>query len=199
MRKELEHYYIGESYGGDQEWFSDWWMYHGGCGAVTACECCIYLARYRGMENLYPFDAQGVTKEGFLTFGMYMKPFLSPRARGINSTALYIDGFNDYLATRQGTVPKLTDFQGTGDVEEAARLIRAQIDAGLPVPYLMLLHTDKALEDFYWHWFVLNGYDDADGRFMVRAFTYGETGWFDLRHLWDTGHEEKGGFVLLGI
>ena len=45
MRKELEHFYIGEALGGSQDWFMDPFMKLGGCGAVTACDICIWLAR----------------------------------------------------------------------------------------------------------------------------------------------------------
>ena len=83
--------------------------------------------------------------------------------------------------------------------EDAAALIRGQIDTGLPVPYLLLLHQDKALEDFNWHWFILNGYDDSPEGLMVKAVTYGEWTWINFPHLWDTGKEEKGGFVILSI
>ena len=197
--KELGHYMIGDSYGGSQDWFTELWMNRGGCGAVTACDVCIYLAKYREMTNLYPFDPQNVTREDFLAFGNQMRPYLSPRHRGINTTTLFIDGFKDYLATLSGPVPAMTDFQGTGNVEDAAALIRSQIDAGLPVPYLMLLHSDKALEDFNRHWFILNGYDDSPEGLMVKAVTYGEWQWFNFPHLWDTGKEEKGGFVILSV
>ena len=198
--KELPYFSIDGQYGSNQDWFTDFWMNKGGCGAVTACDACLCLALSRNMRQLSPVDPETVTKEAFLAFAGVMRPYLSPRPSGINRTKLFIDGFSAYLDERcPGASLSLSSLEGTETWEAAGAAIRAQIDAGLPVPYLMLLHTDKALEDFYWHWFVLNGYDDADGRFMVRAFTYGETGWFDLRHLWDTGHEEKGGFVLLGI
>ena len=197
--KELGHYTIGDSYGGSQDWFTELWMNRGGCGAVTACDVCIYLAKYRGMTNLYPFDPQNVTREDFLAFGNQMRPYLSPRHRGINTTKLFIDGFSDYLAALPGKIPAMTDFQGTESAEDAAALIRSQIDAGLPVPYLLLLHQDKTLEDFNWHWFILNGYDDSPEGLMVKAVTYGEWTWINFPHLWDTGKEEKGGFVILSI
>ena len=54
----------------------------GGCGAVTACDCCIYFAREFGYENLYPYDSQNLTKESFIAFSKIMKPYLSPRMRG---------------------------------------------------------------------------------------------------------------------
>ena len=44
MKKELEYFYIGKAYGGNQEWFFDAMMRIGGCAAVTACDSCIYLS-----------------------------------------------------------------------------------------------------------------------------------------------------------
>ena len=197
--KELEHFFIGESCGGNQDWFTDWWMNHGGCAAVTACDCCIVLARKMGLRSLYPFDADHVTRSDFLAFGAMMRPFLHPRPTGVNKTGLYMDGFRDYLAFRGETGLTLRAVEGTEDVRTAEREIRAAIDGGFPVPYLMLLHTDKALEDYNWHWFLLNGYDGEGESFRVKAVTYGEARWLDFPHLWDTGHGRKGGFVVLSL
>ena len=199
MKKELDHYYIGDSYGGSQDWFTDLWMNRGGCGAVTAVECCISLALNRGLTQLYPFDASHVTKEDFLAFSMQMKPYLRPRPMGINKTSLFMDGFREYLATRPPTGLTMTSVEGSAPGEEAVDVIRRQLDLGFPVPYLMLLHHDRALEDFHWHWFVLNGYDEDSARFMVKAFTYSEWYWMDLRYLWDTRREDKGGFVVFSL
>ena len=199
MKRELEHYRIGGSYGGNQDWFTDLWMNRGGCGAVTACESCIILARSHGLTGLYPFDAQNVTKEDFIAFAMQMKPYLSPRPRGICKTSLYMDGFRDYLATRPATGLTMTSVEGDAPAETAVETIRRQLDRGLPVPYLMLLHHDKALEDFRWHWFLLNGYEEDEDGFFVKAVTYGEWVWLDLRYLWDTRSPEKGGFVVYDL
>ena len=199
MKRELKHYYIEESYGGNQDWFTDLWMNRGGCGAVAACESCIILARSHGLTDLYPYDAAHVTREDFISFSMQMKPFLRPRPMGINKTSLFMDGFREYLATRPDVGLRMTSVEGDSPVEEAVSVIRAQLDAGFPVPYLMLLHHDKKLEDFHWHWFVLNGYDEDDGEFLVKAVTYGEWKWLDLRYLWNTGHKEKGGFVVFSL
>ena len=199
MKRELRHYYIDKSYGGNQDWFSDLWMNRGGCGAVTACECCMSLAINHGLRDLVPFDPETVTKESFLDFAMRMKPYLRPRPKGINKTSLFMDGFRDYLATLPDTGLAMTSVEGCESTETAVDTIRRQLDAGFPVPYLMLLHRDKALEDFFWHWFVLTGYDEDEDGFLVKAVTYGEWIWLDLRHLWDTGEEEKGGFVVFSL
>ena len=199
MKRELRHYRIGNSYGGNQDWFTDLWMNRGGCGAVAACECCISLARNRGLRDLVPFDTDSVTKEDFLAFAMQMKPYLRPRPKGINRTSLFMDGFRDYLASIPDTGLRMASVEGDAPTETAVDTIRRQLDLGFPVPYLMLLHRDRQLEDFYWHWFVLTGYDEDEEGFLVKAVTYGEWIWLDLRHLWDTGHDEKGGFVVFSL
>ena len=197
MRKELPHFSVGQSYGGNQEWFPERWMKMGGCGAVTACDLCIYLARYKAMPALYPFDASNVSLEDYLAFGRIMRVHLGPRFSGIHKTQTYIDGFNDYLAARCVRPVELFGVSGEEDVESALAAIRDSIDSGFPVPYLMLRHRDKGLQDYIWHWFLLNGYDDCGGGFMVKAVTYGESRWLDLRRLWRTGRRKKGGFVLV--
>ena len=80
--QELNLFKIEGSVGGNQDWFRDFWMKKGGCGTVTACDCCIYFAREFGYENLYPYDSQNLTKESFIAFSKIMKPYLSPRMRG---------------------------------------------------------------------------------------------------------------------
>ncbi len=197
MRKELAHFTVGESYGGDQNWFSDHWMKIGGCGAVTACDVCVYLAKYRDMPELYPFDPDSVTKEDYLAFAERMRKFLGPRHMGINKTEIYTDGFNDYLNDCGVRPIRFRSCSGDEDVETAVKLVKDQIDRGFPVPYLMLLHRDVKLDDYMWHWFLLNGYDESDRAFRVKVVSYGEGKWMDLRHLWRTGRRQKGGFVLI--
>lgn len=197
MRTELEHFRIGAYIGGDQEWFSDPWMKIGGCGAVTACDLCIYLAKHKDMRALYPFDPNEVTMEDYLAFGMRMRAFLSPRTTGIHKTEIYIDGFDAYLASCGVRPIRMQGVGGDTDVQTAGQLIRDQIDRGFPVPYLMLMHRDKRLKDYFWHWFLLNGYDTADDAFRVRVVSYGEQTWMDFSHLWQTGRRPKGGFVRI--
>lgn len=197
MRKELAHFRVGQSYGGDQEWFDDQWMKLGGCGAVTACDLCIYLARHRGLTALYPFDPNSVSKEDYLAFGEKMRPYLSPRPTGIHRTQTYVEGFDRYLAQCGVATLRLRSISGREDEHTAQGLIQDQIDRGFPVPYLMLRHRDKALKDYVWHWFLLNGYAEAEDAFWVKTVTYGEAGWLELRRLWQTGYSQKGGFVLI--
>ena len=197
MKKELDHFLIDESYGGNQEWFSDAWMKIGGCGAVTACDLCICLAKYKEMESLCPFDPDAISLEKYLEFGMQMKKYLSPRMTGIHKTSIYVDGFNEYLKDVGVHTLGLENISGDEDLATAVELVKDQIDRGFPIPYLMLLHTDKRLDDYMWHWFLLNGYDESDGTFLVSVVSYGRKKWMDLNHLWNTGKIRKGGFVRI--
>ncbi len=78
----------------------------------------------------------------------------------------------------------------------AALTIKKQIDSGYPVPTLILNHRDKSLKDYVWHWFLINGYEEAGDTLMVKAVTYSSSQWLDLRKLWETGHSKRGGLIL---
>ncbi len=196
MIRVLPHYFIGEQCGIDQDWFPGFWMRIGGCGAVTACEICIYLARFRGRRELCPFDPKHITRADALAFGEIMRPYLHPRVSGIDKTEIFMDGFRAYLASR-GTALTMESLEGDAPYAAAETAVRTRIDRGMPVAYLMLLHRDKALDDYMWHWFVLNGYEDGPEGFRVRALTFGEEKWMDFAHLWDTGRSPRGGMVLI--
>ena len=60
-KKELEYFFVEESYGGNQDLFTDVTMRDGGCGAIAACESCIYFARTNDMRNLYPHPIQEIS------------------------------------------------------------------------------------------------------------------------------------------
>ena len=65
MKKELDYFMIDGEFGGNQDWFTNIVMNVGGCGAATACDSCIYLAKYKGMKELYPFDLEQMDKEAY--------------------------------------------------------------------------------------------------------------------------------------
>jgi hypothetical protein len=209
MKKELDHFYIGNSYGGNQDWFDSFLMRVGGCGAETACDISICLARQYGLTGLYPFDAGRLTRRDYVRFGNIMKPYLRPRMRGINRISIFIDGYSKYLTDRGEDRVALDGLQGTASYEEAAAAIRGSIDSGVPVACLILNHRNRRFSDYVWHWFILNGYDERryapdsssaaagiEDTLFVKAVTYSEYEWLDLRGLWDTGCDEKGGLVL---
>ncbi len=197
MKKELPHYRIGSSYGGNQEWFRGFMMKIGGCAAETAIECCIYFDRSFSTK-LCPFDVNKITKEDFISFGEIMKPYLTPRMSGINRLSLFTDGFSDYLKSKNSSV-SFENFEGDRPYEAAERALVNQLDNNIPVPYLCLYHSDRRFKDYEWHWFLINGYEIKDGRLLVKAVTYSAWEWLDFYNLWHTGRENKGGMVLLSL
>ena len=82
MRRELEHFHIGDSYGGNQDWFPTFMMRIGGCGAETACDSNMYFALHRGMTTIAPENAVTLSREEYVRFAYKMKPYLSPRRTG---------------------------------------------------------------------------------------------------------------------
>ena len=201
MRKELEHFYIGSSYGGNQDWFRTFMMRIGGCGAETACDSSLYFAIHRDIENIYPFDKNDLTKADYVKFAHMMEKYLWPRMSGINRVDIFIEGYAVYLKDRGIRNIEMEELSGSEPYEKAAAAMIRQIDNGYPVPLLILNHRDRSLKDYVWHWFLINGYDRPDGTedIRVKAVTYSGYQWLDLRKLWDTGYMNRGGAVLYRI
>ena len=200
-RAELGYYQVGGDYGWNQEKFRDPIMNGGGCAAVTACDSCIYFRRYFGMDEICPLDPSDVTPEGYQNFAAVMKPYLHPRWRGIDTLDVYMDGLGRYFSDKGEKRISMRGFAGERTFDEAAAAIKAQIDERLPIPCLMLKHKDKKFQDFTWHWFIINGYEEnpAAGSVLVKIASYGEWIWLDLKELWDTGYAQKGGLILYEI
>ena len=204
MKKVLDYFTIDGAYGGNQDWFTNVVMHFGGCGAATACDSCIYLAKYKGMEQLYPYDISHLNKDDYKKFSQIMKPYIKPRIGGVKKLEWYIEGLTRYISDVNEkehvdlSLP-MDMLSGTASCVQAKQAIIHQIDRGYPVPYLMLEHTDRSrFEDFIWHWFLVVGYEEKEegGNFLVTAATYGEASELPFEELWDTGYEEKGGLIL---
>ena len=196
MKRELEHFYIGESYGGSQDWFPTFMMRMGGCAAETACDSSIYFALHRGLSGIAPDHAGMLTKKDYIRFAYVMKPYLSPRPGGVDRVETYIDGYADYLRDHGETKLHMTPLQGTEPFSVAQEAVIRQINHGYPIPMLILRHRDKKYADYVWHWFLLNGYDDTGDAFLVKAVTYSAYAWLDFGELWNTGFSKRGGLVL---
>ena len=200
-KKELEYFFVEESYGGNQDLFTDVTMRDGGCGAIAACESCIYFARTNDMRNLYQHPLQEISWNEYHDFAYIMKHYLCPRPNGIDTLELFMEGFGEYLKDVKDTRLQMEGFHGTHTYEEAVQAVKTQIDAACPIPYLMLKHKNEkgALEDYIWHWFILAGYEITEDDLLVKAVSYGEYKWFSLSEMWDTGYDKKGGMILYHI
>ncbi|MBQ7263626.1 MAG: hypothetical protein IJR14_07880 [Synergistaceae bacterium] len=197
MRKELSYVRIEGSLGGSQDWLRERDMHRGGCAAVTACDLCIHLALHDGSRCLYPYDVERLDKESFIRFAQDMKPYLAPRYHGVDFLEIYLCGLSQYWHDTGYAGMRAEGLAGSAPFSAAEEAIRSQLDAGLPIPYLMLYHQDPALGDLEWHWFNLIGYEDVRDGLLVEVVTYGEPQWIGLRQLWETGEERRGGLIRL--
>ncbi len=204
MIKELPHFQIKKSYGGNQDWMKDPIMRMGGCGALTACDVCLVLAQNKGYTSLVPEEVFPITKKSYIAYGSTMKPYLHPRWKGINKLEYWTEGFEQYLKDIKEQHPDAPELsvqmlhKGVTWVQ-AGDQIMDRIDHGFPVPIMILHHDNKRFKEYEWHWFLLNGYDRKDdGTLLVKAVTYGEYEWLPLEELWITGRPlEDGGIILL--
>lgn len=198
MKKELDYFTIEKSYGGNQDWFFDITMKMGGCAAVTACDSCIFLDKYKS-TSLAPFKKTEITKKEYIGFSKQMKPYLRPRMSGINTLQLYIDGFDAYLNKKKSDTIALEGFSGEKEYTLAVEKVIEQVDAGFLIPTLLLRHKNVKFKDYVWHWFLIIGYqyeNMASNDFLVKVVTYGSYRWLNLKDLWDTNYEQKGGMIL---
>lgn len=201
MKKEVRYFTIGNSYGGNQDWFTNIVMRIGGCAAATACDSCIYFAKEKGLSSLYPLgEVDRLDREAYKTFSQKMKPYIRPRMSGVKRLSWYIDGMEKYLEDHQrktdGRRLELEGFSGDRSYEEAVQMVKSQLEQELPIPYLMLQHKDKALfRDFIWHWFLITGYEESPEGIYLLAATYGKKHRLPFWKLWNTGSEEKGGMI----
>lgn len=198
-KKELDYFRIGKSYGGSQRWMLDPWMHIGGCAALTTCDAFIELALHRNRRELYPYDPSHITRKDYRKFAMSMKLYLRPRETGIKDLQTYITGVENYLEDTEVSGITMNGISGEESYDMAVEAICGRIDAGIPVPYLMLKHQDKKFSFFEWHWFLVTGYEERESTLYIKAATYGKEHWLKLEELWNTGFEEKGGVVLMEI
>lgn len=199
MKRILPYFTIDGAVGGSQNWFTNVVMHIGGCAAATACDSCIYLALRRGMEHLYPYNIHELDRKSYVDFSMKMKPYLRPRVNGVNRLYMFREGFSRYLEDIGEKNLKMEELSGDESPEAAEQFVREHIDAGMPVPYLMLRHRKAYYKDFVWHWFLCYGYEERQDGMWIRVATYGEASESSLRDLWDTGYEEKGGMIGLAL
>ena len=169
----------------------------GGCAAETACDSSLYFALHRSVSGIYPFDTENLTKEDYLDFARVMERYIWPRAGGVDRLDIFTVGYGKYLRDRGIDSITMGTLDGSEPYEAAADSVMAQIDTGYPIPTLILQHRDKKYKEYIWHWFLINGYEmREDGHLMVKAVTYSNFEWLDLKGLWNTGYARRGGLVL---
>ena len=197
MLKELDYFWVGEEYGGRQSLLPDMVMRFAGCAAVTACDSLIYMTLYKNLKNLCPFSTDQLRGRDYVAFFKTVKPYLRPRLMGINRLEIFVAAFKKFLKEHGTFFLDVLPWSGDHDEQDTVNTIKQQIDRGFLIPYLLLHHKNPNFENYEWHWFLLTGYDEKpDGRFLVKAVTYGAYEWLDFAKLWNTGYDRKGGLIL---
>lgn len=197
MKNELDYFLVGDHYGGDQESLPNLIMRMGGCAAVTACDLCVYLSKYKGVK-LCNFDTNNFKRSDYIQLTNVMKPYLHPRLAGVNKTKMFIDGFGKYLACWDCDIT-LSSLEGSEPADVAFATIKSQIDNGIPVPMLVLSHKNLLFKDYVWHWFIINGYNCSNGKMLVKVVSYGKWVWFNFADLWNSGYAKKGGLITIEL
>lgn len=197
MVNEIPFFNVENDFGGDQHKLDRFIMQKGGCAAVTACDCSIYFELYKNIRGLYPYDIKNISYKNYRQFSEIMTPYLHPRMGGIDKLEIYIDGFKKFLKRRNVMNINFTAWTRQENFSSTVEKIKAEIDAGFPIPCLTLDHKNPDLKLYVWHWFLLTGYDDAE-IFKVKTTTYGKSDWVDFDELWDDG-EQHGGLVLISL
>ena len=182
--------------GGCQDWFKDFWMNLGGCGALAACDISICLSKNMQYHDCCPYNPLSMTKAQYVDFGMKMKPYIHPRMGGVSKTSLFTDGYGKYLRDC-GYQAEFMTCPGESSYADACRFVKESLDRNLPIAYLMLHHRDQKFKDLNWHWFMITGYTIKNERMFLTYHTYGEVHSVDFEDLWNTGIRRKGGMVSL--
>ena len=199
MEKELKYFDIEGCYGGNQKWFYDPIIRFCGCGAIVTCDICIYLNLFKNIKNLYPFNIDCLNKEDFIKFSKIIKKYLHPKINGISTLQLYIDGFKLYLEDIKCNEINIKPFSGVNCVDAAQKIVMSQIDKEIPIPFLLLKHKNKELDEYIWHWFIIAGYKKTYDDLLVKVITYGKYEWISFKELWDNGYEQKGGMIIVDL
>lgn len=161
-RKLLPYFHIDGQFGGNQSWFLDPWMHLGGCGALTMCDLCIYLALHANLPQCCTVDPDHLTRRSYRKFGMQMKPYLRPRESGIKDLPTFMNGALIWLEDSGLEDFTMEAVNGSEPYAKAVSSLKERIDQDMPVPMLMLKHRDRRFDFFEWHWFLVIGYEDRD-------------------------------------
>jgi len=206
---ELPKLEIADREGGNQRWLKNPTMYIGGCAATLASDHAIYFAKYFGLSKLYPYGLDNITKTDFIKFAKLVKPYIRPRIRGVDRLEIFIEGFSQFLKDKGINELSLKPFSSDINYPQFAKKIIKQIKNNYPVPFLLLHHQNKDLDDYTWHWFGINGiktFDTSDAleqlsektlkQLQVKIVSYGKAKWHFLYDFWNSGFSQNGGIII---
>lgn len=78
-----------------------------------------------------------------IAFTNVAKPYLRPRWGGIDRLDMYIDGMGQFLSDRGDDDITMGSWSGDKTADETEDVIKAQIDAGWPIPTWCCITTTR--------------------------------------------------------
>ena len=159
-------------YGGSQDWFPDGWKRMSGCGATAGAGAAAVLGLFDGVvgSGKHGEDPDaGIAldrfpKDAYVDLMLEMFSRMTPKMMGYPYAGKWGRAFRTYAA-EHGAHIEADVYDHWTDWKEAFAFVREHIDAGVPVPMLVLYHRAPEMQDEIWHWILVTGYtlpDEAD-------------------------------------
>jgi len=159
--------------GGSQKWYPERWERAAGCGPTAASNIIWYMARSQPeLRDLCDIGDGDYTR--FLALMREVFPCFNPGFRGINSSALFVNGVKRYASARGvDMIPHVLEIpasrrkrQGIGAVGD---FITDAIRSDAPVAFLCLSRGKlSALES--WHWVTIMSYNKDMSSAMIANY-----------------------------
>ena len=127
MKKEIDFIDVEGFYGGSQRWMPKEIMRLGGCSSICAGEICAVLKKNFGRKYICTIDTDMMTKEFFVSFCCVLFKYIYPRKKGVDTTALFVKSFKDYLCFAKAQA-EFTEFSGENYYDDAKDFIIKAID-----------------------------------------------------------------------
>ncbi|MDR2753700.1 MAG: hypothetical protein LBB50_05280 [Oscillospiraceae bacterium] len=181
--------------GGSQHWYKRLWQRMGGCGATAASLLIWYLAQTNPKySTLCTINAR--SKNEFLDLMNEMFTYITPRWRGVDSSAKFIAGLFLYLQEKEERINGFCCF----DVEpklcaqpDAEHFVENSLKNDRPVAFLNLQSGNQKHLDG-WHWMVVIAFDPDSGE--AHLCDQGKCIVFSLRE-WVQSTKRGGAFVSI--
>ena len=153
--------------GGSQEWYTNDWHRKAGCGPTVASNLVWYIYRTSSGLKLQPelisYSRENSGQNSFLELMDEMITFITPTLRGVNTSAIFYEGFIKY-GEKHGVkfAPSVLEIPCKAskrpEPDTVREFIAAALQADSPVAFLNLSNgTLKNLEN--WHWVTIIAFE----------------------------------------
>ena len=165
MRKELGHFMIGDSYGGNQDWFPDQWQRRAGCGPTASAAILTYLSRLS--PGLTPMAPIGNSVREHTAYMEALWSYTTPGSRGLDQAENLILGCRSFALSKGcvllGKVLEIPNREKAPrpSLETCRDFLAEALYADLPVAFLN--YSSGAVDNLdSWHWVTLIAMEDVD-------------------------------------